>query len=67
MNCTICGAETRVLHKQPETAKRRRECVRCKHRFNTFERTEEEVAWTDAAMEAARELSEKLLDVKKAA
>lgn len=67
MNCTICGADTRVLYKLPETTKRRRECVRCKHRFNTVERTEEEVAWIDAAMEAARELSEKLLDAKKAA
>ena len=40
MNCTKCGKKTKVIDSrttQKRGVKRRRECVRCKHRFTTHE------------------------------
>lgn len=60
MNCPICNGDTRVLH--TSGAKRRRECERCHHRFNTFEKTEEEVARAETVIEQAKTLAKALLD-----
>ncbi len=40
MNCLFCGAETRVTDKRdsPEGVRRRRECLKCKKRFTTYEK-----------------------------
>ena len=42
MKCLYCGKETRVTDKResPEGTRRRRECLKCKKRFTTYERVE---------------------------
>ena len=42
MKCLYCGAETRVTDKResPEGTRRRRECLKCKKRFTTYEKPE---------------------------
>lgn len=61
MNCEICQcAESRVVRTDaaPTEIKRRRECLRCKHRWTTYERTEDELEKLDKIREAARPLAE---------
>lgn len=44
MNCPFClSADTKVIDKRDieNTTKRRRECLKCKKRFTTFERVED--------------------------
>ena len=43
MKCKFCGSETKVTDKResPEGTRRRRECLKCKKRFTTYERPEE--------------------------
>ena len=41
MNCTKCNGETKVVDSRG--TRRRRECVVCKHRFNTLEVLPDEV------------------------
>ena len=40
MDCPYCGENTRVTDKRgsPEGVRRRRECLKCKKRFTTYER-----------------------------
>ena len=40
MNCPFCGGNTRVTNKResPEGVRRRRECLKCKKRFTTYEK-----------------------------
>jgi len=40
MECIYCGAETRVTDKReaPDGTRRRRECLKCKKRFTTYEK-----------------------------
>ena len=40
MNCPFCGSATKVTNnrKSPEGIRRRRECLKCKKRFTTYER-----------------------------
>ena len=40
MDCPYCGSDTRVTDKRksPVGTRRRRECLRCKRRFTTYER-----------------------------
>lgn len=43
MKCPFCGAESKVLesrHTEEGTIRRRRECIACAKRFNTYERLE---------------------------
>lgn len=42
MRCVYCGHNTRVTDKResPEGVRRRRECLKCKKRFTTYERPE---------------------------
>ncbi len=42
MKCVYCGAETKVTDKResPEGTRRRRECLKCKKRFTTYEKPE---------------------------
>jgi transcriptional repressor NrdR len=43
VKCPFCGAESKVLesrHTEEGTIRRRRECVGCAKRFNTYERLE---------------------------
>ena len=42
MKCIFCGKETRVTDKResPEGTRRRRECLKCKKRFTTYEKIE---------------------------
>jgi len=42
MKCVYCGSDTHVTDKResPEGTRRRRECVKCKKRFTTYERPE---------------------------
>ncbi len=42
MRCLFCGAETHVTDKResPEGTRRRRECLKCKKRFTTYEKPE---------------------------
>ena len=42
MKCIFCGKETRVTDKResPEGTRRRRECLKCKKRFTTYEKPE---------------------------
>lgn len=43
MKCPFCGAESKVLesrHTEDDSIRRRRECMACGKRFNTFERLE---------------------------
>lgn len=42
MKCLYCGKETRVTDKResPEGTRRRRECLKCKKRFTTYEKPE---------------------------
>ncbi len=45
MHCPFCGAETKVTNKrdsQGET-RRRRECLKCKKRFTTYEKIEADI------------------------
>ncbi|MDD5192182.1 MAG: transcriptional regulator NrdR [Candidatus Nanoarchaeia archaeon] len=43
MKCKFCGADTKVTDKResPEGTRRRRECLKCKKRFTTYEKPEE--------------------------
>lgn len=43
MKCIFCGSETKVTDKRDSEGetRRRRECLRCKKRFTTYERAEE--------------------------
>lgn len=44
MKCPYCGAESKVIESRPtedNSIRRRRECMGCGKRFNTFERIEE--------------------------
>lgn len=43
MECIFCGSETKVTDKRhsPEGTRRRRECLKCKKRFTTYEKPEE--------------------------
>ena len=40
MDCPFCGGNTRVTNKResPEGVRRRRECLKCKKRFTTYEK-----------------------------
>ena len=40
MKCKFCGSDTKVTDKResPEGARRRRECLKCKKRFTTYEK-----------------------------
>jgi len=42
MRCLFCGSETHVTDKResPEGTRRRRECLKCKKRFTTYEKPE---------------------------
>jgi transcriptional repressor NrdR len=43
LRCPYCGAESKVLesrHTEDDSIRRRRECISCAKRFNTFERLE---------------------------
>jgi len=42
MKCIFCGKETRVTDKResPDGTRRRRECLKCKKRFTTYEKPE---------------------------
>ena len=42
MKCVYCHANTRVTDKRdsPDGVRRRRECLKCKKRFTTYERAE---------------------------
>lgn len=43
LKCPYCGAESKVIesrHTEDEAIRRRRECIACTKRFNTFERLE---------------------------
>ncbi|MFA5857306.1 MAG: transcriptional regulator NrdR [Candidatus Pacearchaeota archaeon] len=44
MKCIFCGEETHVTDKREsnEATRRRRECLKCKKRFTTYERAERE-------------------------
>lgn len=59
MRCQICGADTRVL--RTIEAERRRECVRCKHRFTTVEQMKEKVQRIDGIIREAREFAEMII------
>jgi transcriptional repressor NrdR len=43
MKCLFCSAETRVTDKResPDGTRRRRECLKCKKRFTTYEKADE--------------------------
>ncbi|MFA7708131.1 MAG: transcriptional regulator NrdR [Candidatus Pacearchaeota archaeon] len=43
MKCKFCGSDTCVTDKResPEGTRRRRECLKCKKRFTTYEKPEE--------------------------
>lgn len=43
MKCKFCGSETHVTDKResPDGTRRRRECLKCKKRFTTYEKPEE--------------------------
>ena len=43
MKCKFCGSETKVTDKResPEGTRRRRECLKCRKRFTTYEKPEE--------------------------
>ncbi len=43
MKCIYCGAETKVTDKResPDGTRRRRECLKCKKRFTTYEKPEQ--------------------------
>lgn len=43
VKCPYCGAESKVIesrHTEDESIRRRRECIACSKRFNTYERLE---------------------------
>jgi transcriptional repressor NrdR len=42
VKCVYCGSETRVTDKResPDGTRRRRECLKCKKRFTTYEKPE---------------------------
>ncbi|VVB77622.1 Transcriptional repressor NrdR [uncultured archaeon] len=43
MKCIFCGSDTKVTDKResPDGTRRRRECLKCKKRFTTYERSEQ--------------------------
>ena len=50
MKCPFCAAEeTQVVESRPadegESIRRRRECIKCKKRFTTYEKTKGSVLW----------------------
>lgn len=61
MRCTVCqSAESRIVRTDASDAeiRRRRECLRCKHRWTTFERTEDALARLDKIAETVRPLAD---------
>ena len=42
MKCIFCGSDTKVTDKResPDGTRRRRECLKCKKRFTTYEKSE---------------------------
>lgn len=63
MNCPICRhADSRVIHTDADATeiKRRRECLQCRHRWTTFERTQAELERLDKIREAVRPLADLL-------
>jgi transcriptional regulator NrdR family protein len=58
MNCPVCSHDSRVL-KTLET-ERRRECLRCGHRFTTTEILKDEHQRREELLRDARALAERL-------
>ncbi len=58
MNCPLCAADTRVLY--TEGADRRRACAECQHRFTTTEILKTDHQRSQAIIDDAKALAEKL-------
>jgi transcriptional regulator NrdR family protein len=58
VNCPVCSHDSRVL-KTTDT-ERRRECLRCGHRFTTTEILKDEQDRREALIRDARALAERL-------
>jgi transcriptional regulator NrdR family protein len=61
MNCPICEhSESRTVRTDAAATeiRRRRECLQCRHRWTTVERTQEAIARADKIVETARPLAE---------
>ncbi len=60
MNCPICSSDSRVL--RTDNGARRRECLRCKHRFSTIEVRREDHERIRNITERAKALAHDLLE-----
>ena len=58
MNCPVCNHETRVL--RTDDTVRRRECIRCGHRFITAEILKDELERSRRIIEDAQALAERI-------
>ena len=59
MNCPVCDADSRVL--RTSDTERKRQCVRCGHRFPTVEILKDEHQRRETILKDARALAEKLV------
>lgn len=59
VNCPVCSGDTRVL--RTDEVERRRECVRCGHRFPTVEILKDEHQRRETILKEAKALAEKLV------
>ena len=58
MNCPVCSHDTRVL--RTDDTVRRRECVRCGHKFITAEILKDELERSKRIIEDAKALAERI-------
>lgn len=58
LNCPVCNGDTRVL--RTDETERRRECVRCGHRFPTVEVLKDDHERSLRIIEDARALAERI-------
>lgn len=58
MNCPTCSGDTRIL--RTDDTERKRECVRCGHRFPTVEILKDEHQRQEEAVRTVLEAAERL-------
>lgn len=58
MNCPVCSHDTRIL--RTEDTVRRRECVKCGHRFHTAEILKAELERSQRIIEDAKALADRI-------
>lgn len=60
MNCPLCSADSKVFNSRPIEGAvwRRRECLKCRHRWTTYEITERRIKRVERVEAIVAELQE---------